>query len=42
MLYTSYNAESDGGEQRDRHYVEFKEWLMNRYAEYGKTNVFFR
>jgi hypothetical protein len=42
MLYTSYNAESDGGEQRDRHYAEFKHWLMERYAEYGKTNIFFR
>ncbi len=42
LLYTSYNAESDGGEQRDRHYAQFREWLMERYAEYGKTNVFFR
>jgi hypothetical protein len=42
MLYTSYNAEGDGGEQRSRHYAEFKEWLQNRYAEYGKTNTFFR
>ena len=42
MLYTSYNAQSDGGEQRSRHYAEFKDWLMERYAEYGKTNVFFR
>ncbi len=42
LAYLSYNADSDGGDQRDRHYVEFKEWLMERYAEYGKTNVFFR
>jgi len=42
MLYLSYNAENDGGEQRDRHYAEFREWLKDRYAEYGKTNVFFR
>src|SRR5262245_22468320 len=42
LLYLSYNAASDGGEQRDRHYTEFKAWLMDRYAEYSKTNVFFR
>lgn len=42
LAYLSYNAGSDGGEQRDRHYAEFAEWLMERYAEYGKTNVFFR
>lgn len=42
LAYLSYNAESEGGEQRDRHYAEFKGWLMERYAEYGKTNVFFR
>ncbi len=42
VAYLSYNAASDGGEQRDRHYSEFKTWLMERYAEYGKTNVFFR
>ena len=42
LAYLSYNAMSDGGEQRDKHYAEFKEWLMERYAEYGKTNVFFR
>jgi len=27
-LYISYNAQSDGGEQRDRHYAEFREYLM--------------
>jgi hypothetical protein len=42
LAYLSYNAISEGGEQRDKHYAEFKEWLMERYAEYGKTNVFFR
>src|SRR5262245_41801912 len=42
LLYLSYNAESDGGDQRDAHYAEFKEWLKDRYAEYGKTNTFFR
>jgi ectoine hydroxylase-related dioxygenase (phytanoyl-CoA dioxygenase family) len=42
LAYLSYNASSDGGEQREKHYAEFAEWLMERYAEYGKTNVFFR
>jgi len=42
LLYLSYNALSDGGEQRDQHYVEFKKWLQERYAEHGKTNTFFR
>ena len=42
LAYLSYNAFSEGGEQREQHYAEFKEWLMERYAEYGKTNVFFR
>jgi hypothetical protein len=42
MLYLSYNAFSDGGEQRDRHYAEFADWLQDRYAEYGKTMTYFR
>lgn len=42
MAYLSYNSASDGGDQRDKHYAEFKDWLMERYAEYGKVNVFFR
>jgi 2-aminoethylphosphonate dioxygenase len=42
LLYLSYNAASDGGEQRDQHYVEFHRWLKDRYAEGGKTNTFFR
>lgn len=42
LLYLSYNADSDGGEQRDRHYTEFKQWLQDCYAEYGKVNTFFR
>ncbi len=42
LAYFSYNALSDGGDQREAHYAEFKDWLMERYAEYGKTNVFFR
>ena len=42
LLYLSYNALSDGGEQRDQHYAEFRGWLQDRYAEYGKTATFFR
>ena len=42
LLYLSYNALSEGGEQRDRHYAEFHAWLRDRYAEYGKTLTFFR
>jgi ectoine hydroxylase-related dioxygenase (phytanoyl-CoA dioxygenase family) len=42
LLYLSYNAQSDGGEQRDRHYAEFRDWLQDRYAEYGRTSTFFR
>ena len=42
LLYLSYNTASDGGEQREKHYAEFHQWLKDRYAEYGKTNTFFR
>jgi ectoine hydroxylase-related dioxygenase (phytanoyl-CoA dioxygenase family) len=42
LAYLSYNAFGDGGDQREKHYAEFKAWLMERYAEYGKTNIFFR
>jgi ectoine hydroxylase-related dioxygenase (phytanoyl-CoA dioxygenase family) len=42
LLYLSYNALSDGGDQRDRHYAEFRTWLQDRYAEYGRTSTFFR
>jgi ectoine hydroxylase-related dioxygenase (phytanoyl-CoA dioxygenase family) len=42
LLYLSYNAFSDGGDQREQHYSEFACWLKDRYAEYGKTMTFFR
>jgi len=42
LAYLSYNAESDGGDQGEQDYAEFKDWLMEQYAAYGKTNVFFR
>lgn len=41
QLYLSYNKQSDGGEQRDKHYAEFHVWLRKKYAEYGKTDVYF-
>jgi ectoine hydroxylase-related dioxygenase (phytanoyl-CoA dioxygenase family) len=42
QLYLSYNSIDDGGPQRDAHYQEFHSWLKDRYAEYGKTEVYFR
>lgn len=42
QLYLSYNAESDGGPQREAHYAEFRAWLTGKYAEYGKTGVWFK
>ena len=42
LLYLSYNAFSDGGEQREQHYAEFRTWLQERYADYGKTATYFR
>ena len=41
QLFFSYNKRSDGGEQRRQHYDEFHRWLRLRYAEYGKTDVYF-
>ena len=41
QLYLSYNALSDGGDQRERHYREFHAWLREKYAEYGKTETYF-
>jgi ectoine hydroxylase-related dioxygenase (phytanoyl-CoA dioxygenase family) len=42
QLYLSYNAQRDGGPQRDAHYRVFHDWLTRKYAEYGRTNVYFR
>jgi ectoine hydroxylase-related dioxygenase (phytanoyl-CoA dioxygenase family) len=42
LLYLSYNALSDGGERRTAHYAEFRTWLQDRFAEYGRTATFFR
>lgn len=42
QLYLSYNARSDGGEQRESHYEKFREYLKKRYAEYDLVNVYFQ
>jgi ectoine hydroxylase-related dioxygenase (phytanoyl-CoA dioxygenase family) len=42
QLYLSYNALSDGGHLRDTHYRAFHQWLVGKYAQYGKTEVYFR
>ena len=41
QLYLSYNKRSDGGDQRTKHYEEFHRWLRVKYAEHGKTDVYF-
>lgn len=41
QLYLSYNATSDGGDQREKHYREFHAWLRKKYAEHGKTDTYF-
>jgi 2-aminoethylphosphonate dioxygenase len=42
QLYLSYNAGRDGGDQRQAHYRQFHQWLKEKYAAYGKTDVYFR
>lgn len=41
QLYLSYNKDSDGGAQRTQHYEEFHVWLRQKYAQYGKTDIYF-
>jgi hypothetical protein len=41
QLYLSYNALSDGGDQRDAHYREFHAWLRKKYAEYDRHETYF-
>jgi ectoine hydroxylase-related dioxygenase (phytanoyl-CoA dioxygenase family) len=40
QLYLSYNALSDGGDQRAAHYREFHRFLRRKYAEYGLTDTY--
>jgi hypothetical protein len=42
QLYVSYNKVSEGGHQRPQHYEEFHRWLRVKYAEYGKTGLYYR
>jgi len=42
LLYLSFNAARDGGDIRSAHHVFFHNWLQERYAEYGKTQTYFR
>jgi len=42
QLYLSYNAYSDGGDQRDDHYERFRVYLRKRYAEHGHVETYFR
>lgn len=41
QLYLSYNAKSDGGDQRETHYREFHTWLKRKYAEFGKHDTYY-
>jgi ectoine hydroxylase-related dioxygenase (phytanoyl-CoA dioxygenase family) len=42
QLYLSYNAAGDGGDLREQHYRSFHRWLRKKYADYRKTDVYFR
>lgn len=41
QLYLSFNAASDGGDQRERAYREYRAWLRQRFAEAGTTDMYF-
>lgn len=40
-LYLSYNARFDGGDQRDTHYAQYRQWLEARYREFGDSTASF-
>jgi ectoine hydroxylase-related dioxygenase (phytanoyl-CoA dioxygenase family) len=42
QMYLSYNAQSDGGDQREAHYEQFQKYLKKRYAENGLVGTYFR
>ena len=42
LLYLSYNAQSDGGDMRRSHYDQYHAWLREKYAQHGRTTVYFR
>jgi 2-aminoethylphosphonate dioxygenase len=41
QFFPSYNKFSEGGHQRPQHYAEFREWLKEKYEEYGKTGLYY-
>lgn len=42
LLYLSFSAARDGGDLRAGHYAYFHGWLQEKYAEFGKTQTYFR
>lgn len=42
VLYASYNARSDGGDQRAAHYAEFQDMLRQRLANDSSEPLFFK
>lgn len=42
LLYLSFNSARDGGDLRAAHYAFFQGWLQEKYAEFGKTETYFR
>jgi ectoine hydroxylase-related dioxygenase (phytanoyl-CoA dioxygenase family) len=42
VFYVSYNALSDGGDQRDAHYAQFREMLMQHRKSAGDEPLYFR
>lgn len=42
QLFLSYNKHSDGGPQRDKHYLEFHDWVRARYPDPDREKLYFR
>jgi ectoine hydroxylase-related dioxygenase (phytanoyl-CoA dioxygenase family) len=42
QLFLSYNARSDGGQQKQAHYAEFHARMRERYSAEGKSKLYFR
>jgi ectoine hydroxylase-related dioxygenase (phytanoyl-CoA dioxygenase family) len=41
QFFPSYNRISEGGHQRPQHYEEFQRWLRKKYADSGKTDLYY-
>lgn len=41
-LFLSYSARSDGGEQHDKHYSEFHDWIRHLYPEPERAKLYFQ